>query len=253
MTDTSQSASVQRHAISKIRQELSKAFDSDKYACEIDYTDREGNQTTRIISPIRFVGDPGKYILALCCGREEPRKFAVERIADVRIVDANEVQMPEAIEERKPKSSPGKVAFTVHGLPKPQGSKRAFMRPGAKHPSVVESAGDALKHWRYAVSQKAADVMNGSEMFRGAVSVEITFHLPRPKGDFGTGKNAGVLKDKAPMHHTKYPDVDKLSRALLDGLAERVYKNDSQVCRLVAEKQYTTSSPRADICVQKVS
>jgi hypothetical protein len=48
------------------------------------------------------------------------------------------------------------VSFFVAGTPKPQGSTRAFMRPKAKHPTMVESAGEALKDWRAAVSYAAA-------------------------------------------------------------------------------------------------
>lgn len=139
--------------------------------------------------------------------------------------------------------------FTVHGLAKPQGSKKAIMGPNQRFPSVVESAGDKLKHWRHIVAQAAADAMGDTPPTREPVLLTVTFHLPRPKGDFGTGRNAGTLKKSAPKHPTKKPDLDKLVRAVCDSLSNRVYKDDSQVVGMMLTKQYTETSPRADVAV----
>ena len=127
------------------------------------------------------------------------------------------------------------VSFFVAGLPKPQGSKRAFMPPNARHPVVVESAGEPLKDWRASVSHAAQEQ---AVHFAGPVAVLLAFTFPRPKGHFGTGRNSEVLKASAPVRHTKKPDIDKLSRAVLDALTHIVFADDSAVIELQASKEY---------------
>jgi len=139
--------------------------------------------------------------------------------------------------------------FVVHGNPKPQGSKNAFTPKGAKFPVVVESAGEALKHWRYAVAQKAAEVMGDKLPHNGAVSVELTFRMSRPKSHYGTGRNAGTLKESSPEHHVVKPDIDKLTRAVFDSLSKRVYGDDSQVCEMSVKKKYPP--PSVHVVVKK--
>jgi len=129
------------------------------------------------------------------------------------------------------------IEFDVAGIPKPQGSKRAFNRPGAKQPTMVESAGAALKDWRAAVKYAAA---KQCRQIRGAVKVELAFRFPRPKSHFGTGRNADTMKGSAPDHHTKKPDLDKLERAVLDALTQVVIEDDSCVVVLSASKLYSS-------------
>lgn len=144
-----------------------------------------------------------------------------------------------------------KIEFTVHGDPKPQGSKKAIKRRDGGV-SLVESAGGPLKEWRYAVAQKAAEVMGGESPWQGPLFVEMVFYLPRPKGHYGTGRNAGKLKPSAPEYHDKRPDSDKLCRSVCDSLSKRVYHDDSQIVELTVTKNYTTDSGRVVIRVREV-
>lgn len=41
-----------------------------------------------------------------------------------------------------------------------------------------------------------------------------------------------------PLWHSKKPDLDKLVRAVQDALTGIIYKDDGQVCRLTANKNY---------------
>ena len=52
------------------------------------------------------------------------------------------------------------------------------------------------------------------EPLTGALSVSFTFFMPRPKGHFGTGKNAAALK---------------LARAAEDAMTGIVYRDDAQI------------------------
>jgi hypothetical protein len=101
-----------------------------------------------------------------------------------------------------------------------------------------------LKRWRAAVCRAGlvylAHVHKGSALppqpHQGPVLVIATFTIARP---------ATVPLNARPWPFTKSPghgDVDKLSRALLDGLADAgVYSNDAQVVGLHAWKRYPDS------------
>ena len=126
------------------------------------------------------------------------------------------------------------ISFFVAGTPKPQGSKRAFVNQYTGKASLSESAGEPLKDWRYNVGVVARDTMDGAVIINGPVACRVTFYLPRPKGHY---LKSGLRED-APTHRDKKPDVDKLLRAVLDSLSGVVWKDDSQVISLLGEKRY---------------
>jgi hypothetical protein len=71
-----------------------------------------------------------------------------------------------------------------------------------------------------------------------SLAVEAHFFMERPEGEWGTGRNARHLKPGGRSAPVVIPDVDKLLRAILDGMSEVVYKDDCLVTRAVAEKHY---------------
>ena len=122
----------------------------------------------------------------------------------------------------------------VPGVPAPQGSKRHVGN------GVLVESSKRLRPWRATVT--AAIVEAGwahDPILAGPVHVAVQFDLPRPAYHYGTGRNAGVLKSRAPLWHDKRGDVDKLSRAVLDALTEAgAIRDDAQVASLSATKQY---------------
>lgn len=71
------------------------------------------------------------------------------------------------------------------------------------------------------------------------VHLELQFYFPRPKGHYGSGKNAGKLKDSSPKFHQVKPDVENAVKAVMDALTEmRFWLDDCQVVRLWADKLY---------------
>ncbi len=66
----------------------------------------------------------------------------------------------------------------------------------------------------------------------------MAFLFPRPRCDYGTGKNSGTLKAGAPQQYIKNPDLDKLVRGVLDGLSGVLFADDRQVIRILGTKQY---------------
>lgn len=135
------------------------------------------------------------------------------------------------------------ITFHVAGIPAPQGSKTAMpVRSNGKltgKVNLVESS-KALQPWRTLVTHQARRAKpKGFTPYAGAVRVEVIFRFPRPKGHYGTGRNAGKLKPSAPEHHITKPDVDKTLRAILDGLtAAGIYRDDSQVVEVETFKRY---------------
>ena len=121
--------------------------------------------------------------------------------------------------------------FEVRGVPAPQGSKRHV-----GNGRMVESS-KAVGPWREAVRGEAQ--RNIREPFPGAVQVVMVFRFPRPKGHYGTGRNRATVRPSAPFYPDGRPDVDKLARAVLDGLTMGgAFKDDAQVVELVARKMY---------------
>ena len=126
-------------------------------------------------------------------------------------------------------------SFTVDGVPVPQGSMRGYV---VGNHAVLTSDNPSLGAWRQGVAERARQAMIGQQPYAGPVEVGIDFYLPRPRGHFGTGKNAARLREAAPEHPTKKPDIDKLVRAILDGMTGIVFVDDAQVWSLTAVKHY---------------
>jgi crossover junction endodeoxyribonuclease RusA len=116
----------------------------------------------------------------------------------------------------------------VLGIPVPQGSKRVF----GGH--LVDVKHKELREWRSLVARS----IDGQTPLEGAVNVRLDFFLPRPKGHYGSGRNAAVLRPSAPSVPQTKPDIDKLVRACLDALTGMAFRDDSQVAALHARKLY---------------
>ena len=124
------------------------------------------------------------------------------------------------------------LTFTVYGTPAPQGSKRHVGR------GILIESSKKVKPWREAV--KWAALQLDSQTFDGPLEVELRFLLSRPKGHYGTGRNAGTVKASSPAYPATRPDIDKLARSTLDGLGEAgLFGDDSQIVTLRLEKRYT--------------
>lgn len=137
--------------------------------------------------------------------------------------------------------------LTVYGVPIPQGSTKAFMRPGMKFP-VVTSDNAKTKPWRQAIVDAAREWLNGCAPLEGPVTVRVEFYLPRPK--------TAPKRVEAPA---KKPDLDKLLRAVCDALTSAgVWRDDAQVVSVTASKAFAGGArdprgaagiPRAEIGV----
>lgn len=132
------------------------------------------------------------------------------------------------------------MVIEVHGTPAPQGSKVR-----GRYGSVYESNRNVAP-WREAVRGETQRL--GMMPLAGPVACLITFRMPRPKGHYGTGRNAGQVRKGAPRFPASKPDIDKLARAVLDGLTDGgAWKDDGQVIMLTAVKTYGNPGCRIEL------
>lgn len=129
------------------------------------------------------------------------------------------------------------LTFFVVGTPAPQGSKR-YLKPGV----MVESS-KRVAPWRADVRAAAEAALNGDPdaflpLWDGPIDLNVVFYFPRPKSHYGTGRNAGTLKESAPLFHTQAPDCDKLARAVGDALTSVVFADDKTIIRWAATKRW---------------
>ena len=107
--------------------------------------------------------------------------------------------------------------FFVKGRPVPQGSLK-FIQGRPIHARATD-----LAVWRADIARNAE--LSGFKPVSNPISVTLTFSLLKPKS----------AKRSTP--HVK-PDLDKLIRAVLDGLTGVAYVDDSQVILIKARKIY---------------
>lgn len=115
------------------------------------------------------------------------------------------------------------VIFRVDGVPVQQGSKT--IAKGGGRVWLRDANAKALRPWRAKVA-RAAD---RGVTFDCPVVVSLEFEMPLP------------ARPKFRVPAVK-PDIDKLVRAVLDGLTDGgLLADDSRVVRLVAEETYSES------------
>ena len=109
------------------------------------------------------------------------------------------------------------ITFSVKGLPIPQGSMKVI------NGHMIHSQGSTLTGWRSQIGFAARAA--GAKPHLEAVQIEMVFTMPRPKT---------VTRPEPSVA----PDLDKLVRAVLDGLTAIAYRDDGQVTSLTATKEY---------------
>jgi Holliday junction resolvase RusA-like endonuclease len=89
--------------------------------------------------------------------------------------------------------------------------------------------------------------------FDKAICLRLIFYMPRPKNHYRTGKFSELLKDSAPSFHTKKPDVDNLSKAVLDAMTDAgILSDDSIVVQHYIYKKYTESETGVKIEIEEL-
>lgn len=128
------------------------------------------------------------------------------------------------------------LSFFVAGLPAPGGSKRP-VPIGKGRVALID---DAKRNgpWRERVASEGQQAMAGLHLLDGPLGLSMRFVLPRPKGHFGTGKNAARVKASAPRWPVVKPDATKFLRAAEDALTKVVWVDDATIVRQFVSKDY---------------
>jgi Holliday junction resolvase RusA-like endonuclease len=118
------------------------------------------------------------------------------------------------------------LEFFVGGIPRPQGSKRGFLRNGR---IILVEASKQLPEWRSEIVLAAREAIHDQNwvVADGPCRVEAVFFIPKGK----------TVKRKFP---TTTPDADKLARGLLDAMTTaKVWLDDAQCVDLIVLKRYS--------------
>jgi len=140
------------------------------------------------------------------------------------------------------------VEFFVPGIPRPAGSKVGFAivnkatgQPVYKDGRILTRVKESGKHtaaWRADVKHFAYQHYGDREPMAGPLVLSVVFYLRRPQGHYGTGRNAALLKDFAPVYPMSQPDTTKLLRAVEDALTGILWLDDAQVVTQIGLKRY---------------
>lgn len=143
------------------------------------------------------------------------------------------------------------LSFYVPGVPQPGGSKKGFINPKTGRVIITEDA-RRNKEWRSLVVMAARQAHKGPPM-EGPLILTIYFHVVRPKGHFRIGKNAGKLRENAPLYPVCKPDLTKLLRSTEDALTDAgIWRDDAQVVQQYITKEYAPKAG-AHITIERVT
>lgn len=134
------------------------------------------------------------------------------------------------------------VTFTVPGSPVPAARPR-FARVGNHVRTYTPSSNvQFMEQVRFAYTASYGDFL----FDRGTPLLLIaTFYVARPKGHYGTGRNADVLKPSAPALPTTRPDLSNLLKLFEDALNGYAFVDDSNLVDIHMRKRY--GIPRTEV------
>jgi Holliday junction resolvase RusA-like endonuclease len=133
------------------------------------------------------------------------------------------------------------IRFVVPGVAQPRGSK-TIGRNKAGQTWIRDDNPDSAK-WMKVVATAAKQCMRAANKTPSAkpLVLFVTIYRHRPAGDFGTGRNADLLKPGARQYPTTKPDLTKCIRGIEDAMNEVVWMDDSQVVEQRTKKRYVES------------
>lgn len=135
------------------------------------------------------------------------------------------------------------IEFTIHSKPKALKRHRSTRTGRMYDPS----AKDKKYMWLQIAKFRPKTPLIGNIM------IFIIFYMPRPKSHYRTGRFKHLLKDNVPEYHKSTPDLDNLVKMVCDTIQgkDRMILDDSQVCRIQAEKLYD-EEPRTEVYIEEI-
>lgn len=134
----------------------------------------------------------------------------------------------------------------IPGRPRPQGSMRHV---GKGH---MAYSATTIAH-RNRLIEVLATAWCGRVPIDEAVALSVDMYFHRPKAHYGTGRNAAVLKESAPLHKTTPLDTDKGCRLVADGLTiAGVIRDDALIVELLGRKCYDEGPERTHVQLRRM-
>lgn len=135
-----------------------------------------------------------------------------------------------------------RVRFSVPGVPMGKGRPR-FARIGKGVRTYSDAPTMVYENLvrTCLVTQSSWD----GEPLTGPVALRVVAHFPIPKS-WSKAKQAGA------RHHTSKPDLDNVTKAVLDALNGVAWADDSAVANIEAFKVYTNGMPSLEVTVEEL-
>lgn len=125
------------------------------------------------------------------------------------------------------------TSFRAIATPAPQSGMRTVST--AAGPRQITTGGIGLPAFRQALKTEAAVAAVTVGCQEGALGLDVTFRFRLPESRPKWEREAAALPEGLPM--IVYPDIDKLERAVLDGLVEGgLIRDDRLICSVVKRK-----------------
>jgi Holliday junction resolvase RusA-like endonuclease len=141
------------------------------------------------------------------------------------------------------------ITFEIIGLPTPQGSKTKMPNGAMLDGGKTRDARQRHKDWRTTVAQTARDVARTTDgtPLDGPLYLAVTFRFPMP------ASRPKALRAAGEGWKTSSPDLDKLIRALGDGLqAGGLIRDDARFVTIEASKVEVDSWTGAYVWIETI-
>lgn len=136
-----------------------------------------------------------------------------------------------------------KNTIWIPGVPQGQPRPSVAVRGGFAKVYYRDTKDKAHSRWCKAIESAVWEHMrtNASRVIDVPVRLQIAFIMPRPKGHYGSGKNAGQVKGThSDRRHASTPDLDNMEKMLIDSM-KALWVNDSLVWAKTSTKRYQKS------------
>lgn len=135
------------------------------------------------------------------------------------------------------------IRFTVYGEPVAQGRPRATNINGHIRMYDPKKSRDYKDYVRLAAAEHAP-----GKLIEGPIALYVAVYRPIPKS---FSKKKALMAEHGMIRPVTKPDVDNYLKTIKDALKNVVWKDDSQVVRVLIDKYYS-EKPRIEIVIEEL-
>lgn len=136
------------------------------------------------------------------------------------------------------------IQFTVYGEPVAQGRPKFSTASGFPKAYDPAKSRDYKDYVRLAAAEHAP-----TALLEGSIGMMLTIYRSIPKS---FSKKKVVLAEAGDLRPTTKPDVDNYLKGVKDALKGVIWKDDSQVVEVFAQKRYSVR-PRIEVKIKDLS